>query len=371
MAVYLILFGGLFAIGKMGKPTKQFNSFYFILSLLSISLVVGCRGSSVGNDTQTYINIINSIISAENIFNLSTHVEIGFIILVKLLSFVSTSATFILFCISFLTNFFILKGIFKYSKDITLSILLFFVMGIFFSSLNVIRQVLAWGIIFYGYKFVIDRKLLKFIICVAFATSIHLTGIIAIVLYFVYAMKITRKRMVVLLALTVLFTIFSSYFLNFIFIIFSKYDGYQDSSYFDGSGVLGRALALILLVSTLFATWLFTRINIKKNGILLKGKNLDDKNEADKFLKLGVYCFIISILMCIVSLKMNILGRVIGYFDIALIVLVPNIAYKLKRQENKIIYPLLIIVVYGVYMAIWLIFRPEWNAVLPYVPFWI
>jgi len=74
-----------------------------------------------------------------------------------------------------------------YTKDTEIQILiiaLYYCLQYFF-SLNGIRQGLSMVLIFWGYRYCLERSLWKYLLVVAFAASMHYSAVVAVILYFV------------------------------------------------------------------------------------------------------------------------------------------------------------------------------------------
>ena len=79
------------------------------------------------------------------------------------------------------------SGIRYYTKDTEIQILivaLYYCLQYFF-SLNGIRQGLSMVLIFWGYRYCLERSLWKYLLVVALAASMHYSAVVAAVLYFV------------------------------------------------------------------------------------------------------------------------------------------------------------------------------------------
>ena len=77
----------------------------------------------------------------------------------------------------------------KHGENLTVSLLLFIFVGCFTGLFNGVRQYLAAGILFAGFHFVQEKKFFKWLLVVLIATSIHVTAILMIFVYFVSNMK--------------------------------------------------------------------------------------------------------------------------------------------------------------------------------------
>jgi len=102
-----------------------------------------------------------------------------------------------------ITSFIILLLFFrefkKYSPYIWLSVLMFITVGQFYTSFNIIRQIIAVAIIFSGSKYLYERNLSKYIFIVLLASTFHKTSIIMILFYFILNFKFNINKLVITL----------------------------------------------------------------------------------------------------------------------------------------------------------------------------
>lgn len=61
-----------------------------------------------------------------------------------------------------------------------------FLTTLYCSGLNICKQIAAIGLLFFGLKYVNERKFIKYVIIVLLASSIHVTAMCAIAIYFLY-----------------------------------------------------------------------------------------------------------------------------------------------------------------------------------------
>lgn len=92
-----------------------------------------------------------------------------------------------------LINLFFIYSVAKvtltYSSKVPLSIMVFISLGLYEFSYTGLRQVIAMSILLFAYKYMREKKLLKFIGIVLLATLFHSTAIIFLIAYFVYNLK--------------------------------------------------------------------------------------------------------------------------------------------------------------------------------------
>jgi len=144
--------------------------------------------------------------------------------------------------------------ILKYSKNLGASLLLFVAYPLFFLySMSVIRQFLAVGIVFYGYKYIRDRNFVRYLLVVFIASLIHNTAIYLIVLYFVYQWRLSDLLIIVLYLLSLFLS--DSVFALFSHFEIPVYGKYVLESV--GYGLGGEKLQL--LTNILFVVLFFIR----------------------------------------------------------------------------------------------------------------
>lgn len=105
--------------------------------------------------------------------------------------------------------FFISKICIKYSKNPTLSLLLFFCFYYFTWTFNAIRQAIVIAVgLYYLLKSLEDKKVLKLIIIVALLSLIHSSAFIILILYFVSKIEFNKKKLILFSVFSVLFSLF-------------------------------------------------------------------------------------------------------------------------------------------------------------------
>ncbi len=77
----------------------------------------------------------------------------------------------------------------KRSENMTLSLLLFIFIGCYTGMFNGVRQYLAAGILFAGFRFVQEKKCFKWLLIVLLAATVHITAILMFFVYFACNLK--------------------------------------------------------------------------------------------------------------------------------------------------------------------------------------
>ena len=135
----------------------------------------------IGTDYDWYVVLFDTV-KIDDLYP-----EASFIYLVEILRYFHFSYQMMFIVYEIPIMFTLWRAIKYYTKDTEIQILivtLFFFMQYFF-SLNGIRQGLSMVLIFWGYRFCLERKLWKYLLVVAIASSIHYSAVIAAIFYFV------------------------------------------------------------------------------------------------------------------------------------------------------------------------------------------
>lgn len=243
----------------------------------------------------------------------------------------------IMFSLFAITNYGIIGNIIKKESVSKYESLIIYFSLFYLESLSILRQATALAIVLYGYKFIKEKKLLKYFLCCFVAFLYHRTAIISVVFYFLYYSK--------------------SIFIIFALTIFS----------------VTIKIILPKLLGNFFPYFL---IYLEKNGIA---------NQSGNFIKLVYlalffYCLFLKSKKDIESSRMLnicsfgvllpfILGghtgsRIAMYFLIYYVFLIPRINKKFPIQ-----YKVLFLIPFYAYFFIYLLVTVISNHTDEYVPF--
>jgi len=170
------------------KPTINYKYF---LSLIIISIIVGYR-YNVGVDWDGYrIAFLDSgsLTFRENSF------EFGYFIINKTMNLLGFSYQQLFFLINFITWYFIYKSI--PNRLLFYFIFFLFCSEFFFWSMNGIRQFTAISLLLFSIKYIIDRKLIKYLLLLAVASLFHKTVFFLFPLYFIPYKHLYNRTIVV------------------------------------------------------------------------------------------------------------------------------------------------------------------------------
>ncbi|WMM24322.1 EpsG family protein [Tissierella sp. MB52-C2] len=209
----------------------------------------------------------------------------------------------------------IMSTIKRYSKDYWISFFLFVTFPLFFlNSLSVIRNYTAIAITFYGFKYIENKKLIRYILMVIIASLFHKSAIIALPFYFFKNINFKKSAYFLILMLAPLFSnILNQLILKFV----PKYAVYTDLA----SSQAGTK-AIILLVFIGIVSIIF------KNQITSKS-NASNMYFNSYFIGLCVY---------LTFYKQGTMGhRLSLYGTIYSLILLPDIINLFKYKQIRII----------------------------------
>lgn len=144
--------------------------------------------------------------------------------------------------------FLIKKGLdYKKKKDYEIWLFFYSFPLFYFRSINTIRQWLAISIIFFGYKYIEDRKRIKFILCVLITGLFHKTAFLLGILYFISYLNLKKGVLVFLFFIS----FFSKGFLEKLLLldlsVISKYKIYVLTSLGEGGKIIFFLIILLYL----------------------------------------------------------------------------------------------------------------------------
>lgn len=195
MIVYLVIVVLLILLGltNNSKPAYVFGC----LTLLVLSCV---RDSTVGTDTQTYVNIFKG---SEEYFR---EIEPGYALFMHIVKVISDEQQAFLIASSLLILLPVFFFIDRTSSNRPLSLLLFVILFNFYFSLSALRQGIAASIILLSLYQLMHGKIKTFIALVLLASSFHTTAIMVLPIALVfYKYQISKKA--ALIALIVSFIV--------------------------------------------------------------------------------------------------------------------------------------------------------------------
>lgn len=328
MKIYLANILLLFVYGAvfLKDASKRKNAVFCSLASLNWILLSGLRHLTVGADTIKYGYMFEQAksISWVTLWNDRTDIFInktlgkdpGYIVFQKLVQlFTSSYRTWLIIAA---VLFIVPLGVFiyKHSANSLISFLIYSCMFYSFFSITGTRQTLVTAIaVFAGYKYIKERCLLKFLLLILIASFIHFSVVFFIPAYFIVNMKITNKYLYLCGCTFVAVLAFK----EAIFRLVSSISGYGQYQPFEGA-----------------ATWNFSILLIALTVVaLLKRKEILSNNPQAKHYINALLTAVILVPFTFVNPSVM---RVVQYYSLFIILLVPEIINSFKKQERFFVY---------------------------------
>lgn len=322
MEIYIFNIIAIFALAIflfILVPLQNKKETFLFLTFIQL-LAISAMRFEVGVDFINYKGTFNLVNSTSNLMELlevgrKSTVEYGYLFLNKIVGLFTDEAQWIFIVTSFIILYLIFKTISRHSSIVWLSVYIFTV-GAYISSLNIVRQYIAVGIVFFSYRYIIEKKFIRFLGLILIASLFHTSALLILPLYFILNINLNAKRMVYVL----LIGFIMSLSFNFIFSTIQRYfyNDYTQASFgMTGGNIKTVMIALIYFILTMICKK--SLINRSKyNNILINWS----------FLNLALSIF---------SLNTWIITRLMAYSSIFLVLLIPEIVVSIKNKYIKII----------------------------------
>lgn len=336
--MYVLLIYGV--IGFLGlikhyideKKFRMASIIIFIVTMLFFTVRL-----NMGNDIPTYIivydRVENPIYDAIH-YHLSRN--IGFTSLALLCKKIFGSYRYFLLTCNILTTIVITYIVFKHSKNMLLSLMIFIGSGyleVYYSS--GIRQSIAMVIFLFSYfEFLENKQYLKYYIGIFMSFLFHDVALVgfALPLLLNSLNKIkenTIKKGIIIVMMALLLSFFSSYALTLLFnIVGADYTWNHILSYFSGQSFSIMGLGLQILI-TLMCIVLYS---------------IGEKNENTYLQILTIF---VALLIYILLIRFPIVSRVCDYLQVILIITLPNILESVPSKKKYVLSCLFVVMLNG------------------------
>ena len=203
----------------------------------------------------------------------------------------------------------------KNSENPLLSVLAYIAFGFFSYSIGLFRQMIAVSICLCGVPFIKQKRLVKYCLCCVLACLFHSTALIMIPFYWISRLDLKRNRILYLvsvLLIEVFCIIFGRKIVDFFLYLVPKYSGYIGSKY-DVQG--GTYLNIIYL-----------------NVLLILGLFVVEPKEQEG--SICVQAIMVAGILQSCSYALGVMGRIVCYYSVYSIILLPLIANHIIKEKN-------------------------------------
>lgn len=339
---------------KMKPKSKKLLCF---LLLLPAFLMTAFRADSVGNDTIVYLRAFNQLRTFESLSQVITYsrMEVGYVALSHL--FIKFGCSYILFqaAVSGFIYFSLYKFIVKYSENIGLSCFIFLTMRMICGPMNTVRLWLAIAILLFSVDFLLNKKLVTFLLLVGLASLFHISALVFMVIYPLYHCLFLRRNKWIVIVGSIVIAMLGRAFFVVLTQITGKYESYLQSGYFNDFNK--TAIYLTLAIDVCFAILLYVVSSRNKE------RNIDTEHGLEYLFPI-IMTLILG--LDIIGLTNTIMDRISDYFSVCYLLIIPSVIKRIRLNGNRTAITICILFMLALQFIIIQIYRPNWNGVIPF-----
>lgn len=352
MIVYIISIALILISSYIFRNNKKWIC---IISSAILWMLLAFRNISMGlGDTENvyfpYFKMISDM-NLKDIFLYQFMTDKGFYILMKIITIFTNNYQICIAILAIPFIYFVMRQIYEYSENIIFSIIIF--VSLYYAyAFFLLRQVIAMGIIIYSYKYIKEKKIIKFIGMVIVAGLFHSTALIFLIAYpicnyikpgyknyfFIFIAFILGKHMT-----DILLKIFS------VIPVFSRYAYSIEKGFYNTTStpsVWGLIITLLILVVSFY----FYKKSKKEDNNINILINLSTLGSI-------IYCFSSSIAE---------FYRVALYFSVFNILLLPNALNLYENNKTRKLITIVSMIMFILYFFV----RTTFNTnIYPYTIF--
>lgn len=361
----LVLYEAILAValGAFYSMDRVKKKIYLVLALFPLTLMTMFHAANIGNDTMEYIQFF------EQVKKLSLHdalqnarFEPGYILYNWILSRISGKPQILFIVTGLFTYWSLGRWLNKWSATPGMFVCLIVEMLTIDTWMSVQRQTIAMAVLFFAYDYLIERRLIKFVLLVLGAALFHKAAFVFLLawpaaFWFRGKQNLFNKyqfEILVLVGCVIVSIVFEDVF-RWLLKYFPQYSYYLGGSYADGKVRIAVVLKIIV-----YGFMLFLPHILKKTG------KLEDNCNTTYVL----YRFsLINLAFMVLANQATIMMRLAGIFSIFAVQEYTHSLTKLKVNKNILIMSSLVL--FAVYGCVITVFRtPEWQTTYPFIWCW-
>lgn len=299
-------------VQKYDVITRQVGIIGALFSLALLIFFASTRGYMA--DTSAYIanfkDTSSNLYDIPDIWSSGQKGPLYFTMTVIFKHFFGNSFTGWFTILALFQGFAIAKFLSNYSKNFTFSCYLLIANGTFIWMMNGVRQFTAVCILLLASKFLFNKKLLPYLICVLIAFFFHDTAIICIPFFFIFQGKPFNKKVILAIIMAVLAVIFVDEFTNLLDRALENTNHSEATSQFAYDDGVNIVTTILFAIPVVIAFW-------KRNII----ESTDRPRHIDVLINMSCCTMAISLIGNFTSGIL--IGRLPIYFYIGNYVLLP------------------------------------------------
>ena len=324
------------AIGFNGRTRFEINRIYLILFCAILVLTSTLRHGFI--DTYAYRIMYKEV--RDNLGYIHDNkwgIEAGWLYFLYFLNYFTANPILMLFISALIINVAYTRTMHKYSADVAFSLLIYFCIN-YLDTNNGLRQFVAAGIVILAFPLLLKKKFIIYALLVILAAQFHASVYVCLIFAFILPGKPFNFRVLIALAVCVVFFIAPNIINNTLEKIFadndSKYGMYLGNHF--GMGIM-RALIIgvIPLALAILHLWKcrIMRIEISKEDAML------------------INALVINSILVFMGLSMQYWARLCFYTSFAPMVLLPKLLYSFTGEKYFRLYKTIAMILYFVFFC--------------------
>lgn len=311
--ILILIYAMIYGIARnRTKYADKLKLILFTVSIMQLIAILAFRHYTIGVDVKNYKDFFEGVCYKNDYYLEQARYEVGYKALMYVISIFTDNLQVVLAIIALLSIVPVGVFIYKNSEMPFLSLLLYMGFNFYAFVFSGLRQAIAISFIIWSFKFIKERKIIKYAIMIICAICFHKSAFVFIPAYFLYNVKLNKNMLIGICIVDVLIFIFKSQIVN-LFIRFF-YESYSVSN-------LNAKNWLLLNVAIIAVTLLFYKKTINNN----KENNL-----------LYMLSIVGVSLMLFSSVSGDVL-RIANYYYIFVIALIPKVIKSIEGKYLKTI----------------------------------
>lgn len=331
LVIFIILLA--FSILEISKIDKGSHKILIQLSWLILVVVAGTRYET-GADWDEYSIFLERVTPFWTFITTGDsggmlRFELGYFLLCSLLKQFGLGFQWLLFIIALFNVSIITRALKNYTTYVVWGLFVYYTLLYVTVEFSLLRQAIAAAICFYSFKYVEEKKLLKYVLFVIMAMAFHRSAIVMLPLYFFIRIRFSNKILIIITGIGCLIMLFQIPWISHILTFVAGFlgDEYADKvAFYTKDNVYG--------VNRWLSVGFFLNI-VLLIMFLLNRKLIDNKKYGNLFLNL----FMVNLIVYYYAyelLEISIRFRL--YFLFSLVVLFPILLEICVSYYNRLIW---------------------------------
>lgn len=222
---------------------ENLRSRYALVSIFAVLFLVSSLRFRLGNDYVNYLWIFEDLWNGIDVSS-----EVGFNVLVRGYQILFGEFTFIpIFAtVAAVTIYYMLKAVYEQMDSFFYGFLLFMLAGYYINSMNTIRYYLAFAMVMYASKYMIQKEYCSFVGYVFIASTFHMTALLVIPTYWFAARKWGKIEYGIISVGVFSFLFMEDVYRTFIFRIYPYYENSMYDTNTTSFFNLGKCLGIMV-----------------------------------------------------------------------------------------------------------------------------